>query len=434
MSDKKFDDKIRELLDSHEPDVRPDWGRMKERIAAAAAVGAIGIDLAGSKIISQLSIAAAVVAGAVSMWVAQQYVFTDDAPRSVSSEPAVVVDEESDSEASTVYEESEKVLSTDVVTEQDVDLSPNDKSNLVKESDEKALESVVQSDEEVVQSDEEVVQSDEEVVHSDEVYPAENADLLELSFAVSTKQACVGVEVDFSLMGLDENMILLWDFGDGSFSNEPFPSHVYDEKGVFDVTLSVRSPDDGTIVTRTIEDLIEVHPQPEAKLNWTLPRIVTNGYLEVLLTDETEDTNASTWFVDGDIAEGGTAEFNVPGTYHLNLFASNQFGCQDDASEKIELGNRTDLKAPARFSPDGDGRYDHFMPFGLHDLVDTWELVISDESGKEIYATTDYNSPWNGLDSNGELADNGSLFYWTVICVDHSGFQRLYNDVVRVER
>ena len=422
MSDKKFDDKIRELLDSHEPDVRPDWGRMKERIAAAAAVGAIGIDLAGSKIISQLSIAAAVVAGAVSMWVAQQYVFTDDAPQSVSSEPAVVVDEESDSEASTVYEESEKVLRTDVVTEQDVDLSPNDKSNLVKESDEKAFE---------VED-----KPDEVVIKPDAVLPAENVNVnpLELSFSVSTKQACVGVEVDFSLIGLDEKMILLWDFGDGSFSNEPFPSHVYDEKGVFDVTLSVRSPDDGAIVTRTIEDLIEVHPQPEAKLSWTLPRIVTNGYLEVQLTDETEDTNASTWLIDGDVAEGGAAEFNVPGTYHLNLFASNQFGCQDDASGKIELGNRTDLKAPARFSPDGDGRYDYFMPFGLHALVDTWELVISDASGKEIYATTDYNSPWNGLDLTGELADNGSLFYWTVICLDHSGVQRLFNDVVRVER
>ena len=429
MSDKKFDNKIRELLDSHEPDVRPDWGRMKERIAAAAAVGAIGIDLAGSKIISQLSIAAAVVAGAVTMWVAQQYVFTDDAPQNVSSEPAVVIEEESDSGVSTVYEESEEVLSVDVVTEQDVELSLNDKSNVVEDTDEKAL--VVEDKPDVAE-----VKTDVAVVKPDAVLPAENENVnpLELSFSVSTKQACVGVEVDFSLMGLDENMILLWDFGDGSFSNEPFPSHVYDEKGVFDVTLSVRSPDDGAIVTRTIEDLIEVHPQPEAKLNWTLPRIVTNGYLEVLLTDETEDTNASTWFVDGDIAEGGTAEFNVPGTYHLNLFASNQFGCQDDASEKIELGNRTDLKAPARFSPDGDGRYDHFMPFGLHDLVDTWELVISDESGKEIYATTDYNSPWNGLDSNGELADNGSLFYWTVICVDHSGFQRLYNDVVRVER
>jgi len=229
-------------------------------------------------------------------------------------------------------------------------------------------------------------------------------------------------------------MILLWDFGDGSFSNDPFPSHVYDEKGVYDVTLSVRSPDDGAIITRTIQDLIEVHPQPEAKLNWTLPRIVTNGHLEVQLNDETVDTNASTWLVDGAEAEGGMAAFNVPGTYDLNLFASNKFGCQDDASGKIELGNRTDLKAPARFSPDGDGRYDHFMPFGLNALGDTWELVISDASGKEIYATTDYNSPWTGLDLKGELADNGSLFYWTVICIDHSGVQRLYNDIVRVER
>ena len=436
MSDKKFDNKIRELLDNHEPDVRPDWGRMKERIAAAAAVGAIGIDLAGSKIISQLSIAAAVVAGAVTMWVAQHYVFTDDAQPNVSTEPAVVIEEASDSEISTVYEASEEVLSEDIVTEMDVEWSPNNTSHDIENADKNALEVTAKPDVEVVKTDVEVVKTDVVVVSSDEIVPAENeiANPLELAFAVSTKQACVGVEVDFSLMGLDEKMILLWDFGDGSFSNEPFPSHVYDEKGVFDVTLSVRSPDDGAIVTRTIEDLIEVHPQPEAKLNWTLPRIVTNGYLEVQLTDETEDTNASTWFVDGDVAEGGTAEFTVPGTYHLNLFASNKFGCQDDASEKIELGNRTDLKAPARFSPDGDGRYDHFMPFGLQALVDTWELVISDASGKEIYATTDYNSPWNGLDFKGKLADNGSLFYWTVICIDHSGVQRLYSDVVRVER
>ena len=434
MSDKKFDDKIRELLDSHEPDVRPDWGRMKERIAAAAAVGAIGIDLAGSKIISQLSIAAAVVAGAVTMWVAQHYVFTDVAPQNVSSEPVLVIEEEPDSVVPKLDEESKEFLSLEVVTEQHVELSPNDKSNVVKDADEKALEALVTTDESVVTPVEAVVTPDESLVTPDDVFPAENLNPLELSFSVSTKEACVGVEVNFSLMGLDEKMILLWDFGDGSFSNEPFPSHIYNEKGVFDVTLSVRSPNDGAIVTRTIENLIEVHPQPEAKLNWTLPRIVTNGYLEVQLTDETENTNSSTWLIDGDVSEGGTEEFNVPGNYNLNLFASNKFGCQDDASGKIELGNRKDLKALARFSPDGDGRYDHFMPFGLHDLVDPWELVISDESGKEIYATTDYSSPWNGIDLTGELADNGSLFYWTVICVDHSGVQRLYNDVVRVER
>jgi len=434
MSDKKFDDKIRELLDRHEPDVRPDWGRMKERIAAAAAVGAIGIDVAGSKIISQLSIAAAVVAGAVTMWVAQHYVFTEDAQQNVSSEPAVVLEEASDSELSTVYEAPEEVSNQSSVSEIDGESSHNNTSHDIENLGDNTPE--VDKTPEVDNTTEVAMKPDVEVVKPDVAVSVENenANPLELAFEVSTKQACVGVEVDFSLMGLDEEMILLWDFGDGSFSNDPFPSHVYDEKGVYDVTLSVRSPDDGAIITRTIQDLIEVHPQPEAKLNWTLPRIVTNGHLEVQLNDETVDTNASTWLVDGAEAEGGMAAFNVPGTYDLNLFASNKFGCQDDASGKIELGNRTDLKAPARFSPDGDGRYDHFMPFGLNALGDTWELVISDASGKEIYATTDYNSPWTGLDLKGELADNGSLFYWTVICIDHSGVQRLYNDIVRVER
>ena len=74
------------------------------------------------------------------------------------------------------------------------------------------------------------------------------------------------------------------------------------------------------------------------------------------------------------------------------------------------------------------------MPFGLYGLVDKWELVISDKSGNELYATSDFNSPWNVLNTSGDLAANGSVFYWTVICTDHSGTQRLYNDVVRVER
>ena len=67
------------------------------------------------------------------------------------------------------------------------------------------------------------------------------------------KQACVGIKVDFSLTGYDAKMSFLWNFGDGSFSSEPDPSHIYEEEGVFDVTLSVRSPRDGAIRTRTIE-------------------------------------------------------------------------------------------------------------------------------------------------------------------------------------
>ncbi|HHZ95540.1 MAG TPA: hypothetical protein EYN67_08275, partial [Flavobacteriales bacterium] len=95
MSDKKFDDKIRETLEGHEPNVQPNWGRMKERIAAAAAVGAIGIDIAGSRLISQLSIGCAVVAGSASLWFAQQYFFNDDEIIDNEQSKVNVIDDES---------------------------------------------------------------------------------------------------------------------------------------------------------------------------------------------------------------------------------------------------------------------------------------------------------------------------------------------------
>ena len=78
MSDSKFDDKIRETLEGHEPEATPQWGKMRDRIAAAAAIGAMGVDAAGSKIATQLSIGAAVVIGAASMWVAQQFIEVEE--------------------------------------------------------------------------------------------------------------------------------------------------------------------------------------------------------------------------------------------------------------------------------------------------------------------------------------------------------------------
>ena len=78
MSDSKFDDKIRDTLEGHEPEATPNWNKMRDRIAAAAAIGSMGVDAAGSKIATQLYIGAAVVIGAASMWIAQQFIEVDE--------------------------------------------------------------------------------------------------------------------------------------------------------------------------------------------------------------------------------------------------------------------------------------------------------------------------------------------------------------------
>lgn len=424
MSDKKFDDKIRETLEGHEPNVQPNWGRMKERIAAAAAVGAIGIDIAGSRLISQLSIGCAVVVGSASLWFAQQYFFNDDEILDNEQSKVNVIDDESGLE----NDNNEAIL---------IGISENDIESITVVDDVEIVNESVNNTSSLIENSSDIIVElfaiDEEKDRSEDMHLETIVDV-DLPFEASVKEACVGVEVDFVLDITEQNMSFLWNFGDGCFSSEAHPSHVYNEEGVYDVTLSVRSPGAGVIQTRTIDSLIEVHSQPEAKMSFELPRIVIAGSLEVELNDDTKDANSSTWIVDGEVAGDNKPKFSVPGTYNLNLIAANKFGCKDRIFEEIEFGDRQTLRAPARFSPDNDGRYDSFMPFGLYRLVDDWELVISDDLGAEVYATKDFNSPWNGKDSSGNLAENGAMFYWTVVCTDHSGVQRLYTDAVRVER
>jgi hypothetical protein len=88
--------------------------------------------------------------------------------------------------------------------------------------------------------------------------------LSELPFNASTHEACEGVEVAFELSGLDRAMSFLWNFGDGHFSSDPAPVHRFDRPGTYDITLNVRAPRDGSIHTRTIQNMITVLPKPEA--------------------------------------------------------------------------------------------------------------------------------------------------------------------------
>ena len=50
---------------------------------------------------------------------------------------------------------------------------------------------------------------------------------------------CTGGEVFFTDASSDDVITWAWDFGDGAFSNDPSPSHIYNTAGVYTVTLTV---------------------------------------------------------------------------------------------------------------------------------------------------------------------------------------------------
>jgi len=433
MSDSKFDDKIRETLEGHEPDASPNWDKMRDRIAAAAAIGAMGVDAAGSKIATQLSIGAAVMIGAASMWVAQNFIeLEEDIPEEVTTE---------------VFIEETQILIEEVAAS--IDLSNNTSSGsddvqmseLSLESDfkNKSSESSTNSKSEHSLTDKSNTSNgdsmeNEVIRNADESSVKIDPVVDEVPFNTSTQTSCVGAQVEFEVEGSDIKMKYLWNFGDGSFSSEPNPTHTYEMPGIYDVTLSLITPGEGAIKTRTIENLITINPKPEAHMSWTFPRIITGNKVPVDLVDKTLEANDATWIVDGEILGSSSPVLNNPGKYQVNLIASNQFGCQDHTSNEVIVGNRNQLNAPARFSPDGDGRYDSFIPFGLKGMTEKWELVIADDQGVEVYSATSFDAPWTGEIANGELADNASTYFWTVICVDFDGNQRVYSDRVMVER
>ena len=427
MSDKKFDKKIKETLENQEPEATADWGKMKERLAAVAALGALGVGAASTRLISQLSISAAVILGSASLYVVQRFLTLDTVVNEEHVE-LIIEDgltnfEDIEPDYGVVYNEETGMLEP-VNPEQ---FDGEGQTNQIVVENEVVKERVVENHK---NHENQVTGDESQMKEKDVFHPSSTV----IPFEVSTKEACVGVTVDFELRDLDKTMSFLWNFGDGSFSKESDPSHVYDDEGVFDVTLSVRSHGTGIIKTRTIESLIEVHPLPEAVFDWTMPRSVVNSGVQVELNNKTKDANSSTWIVDGAISENNRPEFKVPGEYELNLIASNKFGCQDHTTKVIEFGNRNSLNAPAIFSPNNDGRYDTFMPFGLEGLSEKWELVISDKNGEIVFSTTDFNTPWRGDFHNGELVPDGQSFNWTVVCFSHSGKQRLYNDIIEVER
>ncbi len=96
--------------------------------------------------------------------------------------------------------------------------------------------------------------------------PAARTDAAAL-FNTSVKKACAGNPVEFKLSNNPGSASYLWNFGDGTFSSQPNPSHIYTKPGVYDISLSITDAD-GLIKSTVMEDLITINPTPESEFEW----------------------------------------------------------------------------------------------------------------------------------------------------------------------
>ena len=428
-SDHPFDDHMKNTFDRFEPDVHANWNEFEQSLKSSSPATP---SVAMKYTFGRWAVATAVVAGGALMWVVKPIVeqaLTEDATVEGTSEPVGIQgDVQSFDEAWAEFTSISEGFAEDLMSVESIP-EPSDESQFTQ-SESTAIESNLN---ESSMSSGMYETADDEIVGNEPEEERTNRLLAELPFDASLREACEGVEVSFNLSGLDRTMSFLWNFGDGHFSNDPAPRHTFTRPGTYDITLSVRPQGEGSISTRTIQNMITVLPKPEASFAWAFPSTVNGNRVRVQLKDLTPDATSSQWVINGEGSRKGLVQLEIPGVYPVHLVASNRHGCLDEAHHDITIGDRHGLLAQARFSPNGDGYYDTFLPHGLRDMDGTWEMVVVNRKGQEVYRTSNADEPWDGSLPDGDSVVDRATYTWTVRCLDSDGTPRLFTDRLRIE-
>lgn len=211
-----------------------------------------------------------------------------------------------------------------------------------------------------------------------------------------------------------------WDFGDGNSSNEQYPMHVYNEPGIYDVSLVV-SNQSICFGRENKKDMITVLSRPES--DFIMDPEETTIYLPDINFYE-RSIMATSWrwdFGDHTADEGPVARhrYDDPGNYHVMLISENDNGCLDTSRKVVRIRPEFSIFAPTAFSPNGDGINDKFEVTGLG--IEIFSLVILDRWGKEIFVSNNLNDHWNGAFKNAGTPSQNDVYVWRVRALDVYG-------------
>lgn len=157
-----------------------------------------------------------------------------------------------------------------------------------------------------------------------------------IDFEVTSAVGCDTLAVNFTDLTTPANSVSnwLWEFGDGNTATVENPTHIYQNAGVYDVTLTI-TDDGGCVSTLTIDNAVDYIPYPTPNFNVN----ATVG----CIGDDFEFTNTSTGNATSylwNFGDGGTStdenpiySYSAEGTYSVTLTAFNANGCDSSFTE-----------------------------------------------------------------------------------------------------
>ncbi|MDP2920742.1 MAG: PKD domain-containing protein [Candidatus Omnitrophota bacterium] len=144
----------------------------------------------------------------------------------------------------------------------------------------------------------------------------------------------------------NEELTYAWDFGDGTTSDKPVVTHVYEKAGEYKVTLTVKDNSGMKCDTSSVSQVVKVNTPPI--VDFIAPeKVCANTSVELdagATKDDTPDALTYKWDLgDGTSAQGAAVSktYKSGGKYRVKLFVDDGSGtvCSSGAKEKVIIVN-----------------------------------------------------------------------------------------------
>jgi PKD repeat protein len=159
------------------------------------------------------------------------------------------------------------------------------------------------------------------------------------NFSQSLSEGCGLLQVEFE--NLSENAdLFLWTFGDGNTSDQENPTHLYDQPGLYDVSLEATNSGTNLTNTYTLEEAVIVYELPEIDL----------GADTTITTTDNLNLNAGSGFIIYNWSTGATtssidiaAGDLAPGAYTYAVTVTDENNCMtsDNITVTVEMVDQT---------------------------------------------------------------------------------------------
>lgn len=234
------------------------------------------------------------------------------------------------------------------------------------------------------------------------------------TIASSSNSVCSGKTVQFTLTTTGNPTAIVWKVPNGTYISSSGSSLqiavTFTMSGIKTVTAVLSNGTGSFQITSAINVVASAKASFLARPEHSAVPCVVN------LTNYSSSFLQTNWYLNNNFslpfAGSITAvSFTNPGTHSLTLVAMGQSGCNDTNTFVLRLFDKSSLKLPNIFTPNGDGVNDVFRP--IMEGIKSVHVVIYNRWGVLMKEWTELNGFWDGYTSADLPCPDGTYF---VLC------------------